>query len=108
LILVRVVKWALDIEGDSDVTGNDRDREPSAENHKRDHETSLRWANRSTLHPTPLWLWTRNSRGRPSVAMSITTHKACAVFWKASSVNRDSFDVGHQSGRRFDIGVLEL
>ena len=40
--------------------------------------------------------------------MSITTHKAWAVFWKASSVNRDSFDVGHQSGRRFDIGVLEL
>jgi hypothetical protein len=29
-------------------------------------------------------------------------------FWKASSVNRNSFDVGHQSGRRFDIGVLEL
>jgi hypothetical protein len=53
LILVSVVKGALEIEGDGDVTDNDREREPSQKFRKGDHETSLPWANRSTLHPTP-------------------------------------------------------
>ena len=55
-------KWALEIEGDGDVTDNDREREPSAEIQESDHETSLPWANRSTLHPTPLALDSKQSR----------------------------------------------
>jgi hypothetical protein len=35
LILVSVVKGALEIEGDGDVTDNDREREPSAEIQER-------------------------------------------------------------------------
>jgi hypothetical protein len=35
LILVGVVKGALEIEGDGDVTDNDREREPSAEIQER-------------------------------------------------------------------------
>ena len=60
----------------------------------------------------PLWLLD-SKQSRTSIRGDVDhdSHpelpKACAVFWKASSMNRDRLDVGHQSGRRFDIGVLE-
>lgn len=58
-----VVKWALEIEGDGDVTDNDREREPSAEIQEK-VIMRLRYLGQTGQHciPPPLALDSKQSR----------------------------------------------